>query len=231
MTQDRSRDALKGIDIFGSLGDRERGAIAMGCSWRRVAAGHQIIYHGDTTDDIYFLAEGSVRAISYSPEGKEVAYRDIQPGEIFGEYAAIDGGVRSANVYVVTDAFYGSLKGKAFRDVLVAHPTVAIAVMRQLTRQTRALTERIFEFSAYSVQNRIHAELLRLALSFQPTGNSVTVSPFPTHAEFASRIATYREAITREINALARAGIVTKGQGRIVIEDLAALQKLVSAGG
>ncbi len=228
MAQKKSNDPLKSAGIFVSLSDQERRAIADACTWRRVPAGHQIIHYGDTTDDVFFLAEGTVRAISYSPEGKEVAYRDINAGEIFGEYAAIDGEKRSANVYAVTGAYYGSLTGKAFRDLLMQHPGVSLDVMKQLTRQTRKLSERIFEFSALSVQNRIHAELLRLALSFQPTGNVVTVSPFPTHAEFASRIATHREAVTREINALARAGLLSKGSGKITINDLAAFQTRVS---
>ena len=47
---------------------------------------------------MYFVVEGEVRATSYSLEGKEVIFRDIVAGEMFGEYAAIDGRPRAADV-------------------------------------------------------------------------------------------------------------------------------------
>lgn len=228
MSRDMYAAALNEIQILKQLDDHARADIAVRCDWHRVSQGGQIIFHQDRTDDAYFLVQGTVRAISYSADGKEVAFRDIGPGEIFGEYAAIDGGERSANVYAVTEVFAGSLSGEDFRQILAMHPEVSLAVMKLLTRQTRDLTNRIFEFSALAVKNRIHAELLRLALSSRPTENRVIISSVPTHAEIASRISTHREAVTREINALARSGILERDEGMLVIKDLNTLQDLVA---
>jgi CRP-like cAMP-binding protein len=38
----------------------------------------------------------------YSVAGKEVSFRDLGPGEVFGEYAAIDHSPRSASVVALT---------------------------------------------------------------------------------------------------------------------------------
>ena len=221
--------ALSEIEILRELDDDARAAIAARCEWLHFSHGGQIIFHLDRTDDVYFLVQGTVRAISYSADGKEVAFRDIGPGEIFGEYAAIDGSERSANVYAVTEAFMGSLSGEVFREILSTHPEVSLAVMKLLTRQARDLTHRIYEFSAFPVKNRVHAELLRLALSSRPTENRAVISSVPTHAEIASRISTHREAVTREINELARSGILVREEGNLVIKDLHMLQDLVAA--
>lgn len=223
------RDALSESQILRGLDDNARAEISNQCDWQRIVRGRQIIFTEEDTDDVYFLVQGMVRAISYSAEGKEVAFRDIGPGEIFGEYAAIDGGGRSANVYAISDGFAGSLSGATFRKILAQHPEVSLAVMRLLTRQTRDLTNRIFEFSALAVKNRIHAELLRLALSSRPIDNKAIVSPAPTHAEIASRISTHREAVTREINVLSRSDILAKEDGAMIIKNLSALQSIVSS--
>jgi CRP-like cAMP-binding protein len=220
-------DVLSDIGVLGALDTAARQSIAAGCTWQTFKQDTQIIGHLDRSDDVYFLVQGTVRAITYSFDGKEVSFRDIGPGEIFGEYAAIDGGVRSANIFALTDAFVGALSGEGFRYLLAQYPEVSLAVMRLLTQQTRDLTKRIFEFSAFAVKNRIHAELLRLALASRPTGNAAEIENMPTHAELASRISTHREAITREFNRLARSGLLEKRGRRTFITDLSTLQDMV----
>ena len=220
-------DALSEIAVFSALDSAAKRAISTMCQWQNIKQNKQIIGHLDESDEVYFLVQGTVRAITYSVEGKEVSFRDIGPGEIFGEYAAIDGGARSANIFALTDIFVGSLSGRAFREILATHPVVSLSVMQLLTQQTRDLTKRIFEFSAFAVKNRIHAELLRLALASRPTGNTAEIKNMPTHAELASRISTHREAITREFNALARSGLMEKHGRDTLITDLTTLQELV----
>ena len=227
MSDISNTDALSEIRVFSALDSAAKRTISASCSWHHIKQNKQIIGHMDRSDEVYFLVQGIVRAITYSVEGKEVSFRDIGPGEIFGEYAAIDGGERSANIFALTDIFVGSLSGNAFRDVLARHPDVSLAVMQLLTQQTRDLTKRVFEFSAFAVKNRIHAELLRLALASRPTGNAATIENMPTHAELASRISTHREAITREFNALARTGLIEKDGRNTIVTDLTALQDMV----
>ena len=229
VSESKRPDALSEIRVLSTLDGAAKRSIAQLCRWQKIAQNTQIISHQDCTDDVYFLVQGTVRAISYSVDGKEVSFRDIGPGEIFGEYAAIDGGERSANIFAITDIFVGSLSGRAFRDLLARYPELSLAVMRLLTQQTRDLTKRIFEFSAFAVKNRIHSELLRLALASRPTGNIAEIEKMPTHAEMASHISTHREAVTREFNALARLGLMEKRGRSTFINDLAALQDMVSS--
>ena len=227
MSEITHTDALSEIRVLSALDSAAKRSIAALCNWQTIKQDKQIIGHQDQSDDVYFLVQGTVRAISYSVDGKEVAFRDIGPGEIFGEYAAIDGGERSANIFALTEIFVGSLSGHVFRNLLARHPEVSLAVMRSLTQQTRDLTKRIFEFSALAVKNRIHAELLRLALASRPTGNVAEIVKMPTHAELASRISTHREAITREFNTLARSGLMEKRGRSTYINDLTTLQDMV----
>lgn len=220
-------EALSEIGIFRTITPEERMAIARQCAWNKVDANTQIINHLDDSSDVYFVVQGRLRAINYSIGGKEVSFRDIPPGEMFGEFAAIDGQARSANVFAIEDAFIGSLTAEAFADVMVRHPAVALEMMRRLTGQIRTLTERIFEFSTMAVNNRIHAELLRLSMASGVEGNVSILAPPPTHAEIASRVSTHREAVTREINRLAQKGLLAKEKRTLIVTDFAALQELV----
>ncbi len=219
--------SLSRIEILRPLKEVAVEEISRRCTWRRYRANEQILTHLDDDDRVFFIVEGRVRVVVYSPEGKEVIYRDIDAGQLFGELAAIDGAPRSANVVAVMDTLVAAIGAEAFRGLLGEHPEVTYELLRQFTGQVRALTGRIFEFSALAVRNRIHAELLRLADERDDAANTATISPAPKHAEIASRISTHREAVTREINDLARAGVVEKRNGALLVTDLARLEQMV----
>ena len=224
---EESDQTLSGIELFSDLADQEINMLDKACGWRRYEADQHIVGHQDPTTDVYFIVSGQVRVIVYSPAGKEVAFRDMGAGMSFGELSAIDGKPRSANVFALTPSLLASMKAKAFKKVLRDHPEIAANVMLHLTGLVRRLSDRVVEFSVLAVKNRIHAELLRLARDHGDGGNQAIISPAPTHADIASRVTTHREAVTRELNALAREGLFEQRGGALVISDVARLARLV----
>lgn len=219
--------SLSGIEIFADLPPQDVGRVGRRCRWRRYRADQQILGHLDRTQEVYFIVDGKVRATAFSLAGKEVPYRDIGSGEIFGEYSAIDGRPRSADVVALENSLVASLPADTFRDVLHDHPEVAAAALRLLTRQIRVLTERVFEFSALAAKNRLHAELLRLAREHMREDNSAAISPIPTHTDIGQRITSHREAVTRELSAMTRAGLVDRQGSALVVPDVKRLEHLV----
>lgn len=224
-----TKDSLQGIELFKDLSADDLATLSERCRWRRYAAQEQIIHHLDKSRDVYFIAEGEVRAITYSLDGKEVTYRDIVAGDMFGEFAAIDGEPRAANIVAIKPSFVAAMSDGCFWEVLQRYPSTAAFTMKRLTRQIRVLTERIFEFSTMAVKNRIHAELLRLARDHMTEEDTAVIKPAPKHMEIASRISTHREAVTREMNELARAGLLQRGEGCLIIKEIPRLAQMVEA--
>ena len=222
--------SLLGIEFFDGLGSADREALARLCRWHRYAAHQYIIGHQDETNDVYFIVDGRVRVTVFSPSGKEVSFADLPAGKSFGEMAAIDGAPRSATVIALSNTVLASMSAKAFRRVLDDHADVAAKMMQNLVGLVRRLSDRVVEFSVLAVRNRIHAELLRLARDQGLDGDTAVITPVPTHADIASRVSTHREAVTRELNALARDGLVERRDGALVIADVARLAQLVETG-
>lgn len=224
-------DALATIEIFRDLDRAGLSAIARQCAWRTYAAEQQIVGQLDESREVYFVLSGRARVNLYSPDGGDVTFRDIGPGDIFGELAAIDGAPRSANVVALVDTTIASLRANEFWQVLRDHPAVAAATLRRLVRLVRSLSERVYEFSTFAVRNRIHAELLRLCRDHTIAANQATIDPAPTHAEIASRISTHREAVSRELSDLVRAGVIVRQGQALLIKDVARLAHLVETVG
>ena len=97
-----------------------------------------------------------------------------------------------------------------------------------LQRVTGVAAERVIELSTLGVQNRIHAELLRLAREAGSGGTQARIDPAPKHADIASQVSTYREQVTREISALARRGLVARQGGALVLLDVPKLEQIVA---
>jgi len=222
-----SAESLVGVEVFRHLDAAQRGELARLCQGRRYTAMQRILSHKDESQDIFFIISGKVRVTIYSLAGKEITFRDQGAGEMFGELAGIDGEPRSAHVMALEDSLLASMSRETFWQVLRRYPEVAEFTLKRLASLVRLLSERVFEFSALAVRNRIHAELLRLARENLHPDNRATISPSPTHADIASRISTHREAVTREYHNLSQAGLIVQQRGELVINDVARLETMV----
>jgi CRP-like cAMP-binding protein len=219
--------SLAGITILAGLSQKALERVQQRCAWRRYEPGEQIVDYLDSSDDVFLLISGEVRVTIYSLAGKVVSFRELGPGEVFGEYPAIDRGPRSAGVEARSSCLVATLPGPAFMDLLESEPVVAKAMLPQLITKIRALTTRVYEFSTLAVSNRIQAELLRLAGLAEKSGKCARIAPAPTHTEIASRVSTHREAVTRELARLSRMGLVERAGNALLITDLERLAAMV----
>jgi CRP-like cAMP-binding protein len=219
--------SLKRVPILANLSDTALRQVAEKCRWSQYQAGEQIVSYQDPSTSVHFLVSGKARAVVYSLEGKAVIFVDLLPASMFGEIAAIDRGARSASIEALEPCTVAALSADQFDDLMVREPAVAIATLRHLAADVRRLSERVFEFSTLAVQNRIQAELLRLAREVQQKDNAAVLSPAPSLSEIANRVSTHREAVSREISRLAAVGLLKREASNLWITDLRKLAELV----
>jgi CRP-like cAMP-binding protein len=219
--------SLKGIAIFAGLSANALARIQRRCSWRRYEKGETIVNYLDPPNEVFFITAGEAHVTIYSHGGKDVRFGVLDAGEVFGEYAAIDHGPRSASVEARTSCLVASMPASVFRTLLETQPPVTLAVLTQLVKRTRRVTRRVFEFSTLRVENRIQAEVLRLASLAGRQGKGARIVPAPTHVEIASHVSTHREAVTRELNRLSRIGLVTRSSDALLVSDVERLAQMV----
>ena len=227
MHQSNRLAALRRVPILAALPDTRLAQLAGTCKWRDYGAGEQILSYDDPSTDVFFLAAGKLRVMIYSASGKAVVFADLRPGALFGEIAAIDRLARSAGVEAIEPSTIASLTASQFESLLLREPAMAVATLRHVTAEVRRLSERVLEFSTLVVQNRIQAELLRLAADARQEDGQALLSPAPSLSDIANRISTHREAVSRELSRLASIGLLRREGGDLRVPDLARLEKLV----
>jgi CRP-like cAMP-binding protein len=221
---------LSGVQLFRELEASKRLAIEQRCAWRRWSPGEHILDREAPTNDVYFVVHGRARIVEYSISGKrEVVLDDILPGGFFGELAAIDGEPRSASVVAVEETLTASLSSTAFVELLFDYRELGLALMCRLTEMVRSSTQRIVELSTRDAQNRVYAELLRLAKTgggLEP--NTALIHPVPVHSDIAAKVSTTRETVARAMSDLAHRNLIRKTEKGLLILDLDQLTALLA---
>ena len=183
----------------------------------------------DRTTDVYLILQGNVRVLVRSADGERTQILgDFGPGELVGEMSAIDDTPRSAMVEALVRTRLCALPAASFLDAAFSSRLVGLRLLRLLTARVREQNGRLFEHAALPTRLRLAAELLRLARP-RPDGTRA-LSPPPTQEELAARIGTRRETVSRELATLARAGMLARTRGALVLSDPAALQGMVDGG-
>ena len=219
--------SLDAIEIFKTIAPDSRIRFERRCRWRRYQPGEPIIGYLDTSNEVFFLAAGQARVSIYSSQGKTITFCDLRPGDMFGEYAAIHRAPRSTSVEAQTECLVASMTATAFQEMLQSEPSIMMGLIQHLVEKVRALTTRVYEFSALAVSNRIQAEVLRLAYSAPRDSAGAHISPAPTHTDIANRTSTHREAVTRELNRLSKLGIIERRARTLTVKNMQRLAAMV----
>ncbi len=222
-------ETLARVPLFRSLDEEAVRRLDAGCTWRRASAKEWVLDYESGGTDLFFVLRGHVRVV-INAANREVILRDIRDGEFFGELAAIDQRPRSAGIVAITDTLAARMPAGVFRRVVHEYPDVCDQVLQALVAQVRTLANRANEHSNLGVRQRLYAELLRLARTPAGSGFPV-VSPPPTHAELAARVSSHREAITRELNAMARGKLIERRRGAIVLLNADRLHAMIAEAG
>ena len=218
---------LRKIRILQDVGDGDLDTLAQALNWRTVSAGDLIVSHLNTDNHVYFAIEGDYRARLETLLGRQVAFRLLAAGSHFGEIAAISETPRSVSIDAETDGLVAECPKEAFLGLMARDGAFATVVAAHLARTVVALTDRVFELAALEMRFRLYAELLRLASTGEQTDNGILIREAPTHEAIASTIGAQREAVTRELRALASEGIIRQNKRELWILDIDRLRELL----
>ena len=219
---------LRKIKVLAEMPSHQLEEIAHKFKYKEVAAKQRILHSRELSNEVYFVVNGCVRATLFTPTGSEVSYQDLETGEMFGELAAIDEQHRTTDVIALEKTELLWLSRADFSELIQSNPVFTWGVLKRLSDLNRFLCSRVFEYSALNVRRRIRAELVRI---YEKSGRTVDGVAFvenpPKHQEFASRLATHREAVTRELNDLQKNNLIRKEKNQLIFLNLDELRKII----
>lgn len=127
-------ETLGEVPLFAGLSRRHLRRVAGLAREVRFHDGSPIVRAGDEGETFYVLLDGEAVVSRKGLGGVRLG-----PGSFFGEMALLDGGPRSATLTARGDVVCLAITRARFLRLLRSEPTIAIAILQELSRRVRAL--------------------------------------------------------------------------------------------
>lgn len=213
------------VDIFEPLSEEEIGEI----NWRhqstRVGEGETFFTPMDLAETLFVLKSGRVRIFKKTPEGRELTLTIVESGTVFGEMVLTGQRLRNAYAQGMEPSEIAALCRADVERLILEKPQVGLQLVHLLSKRLADYERRLEDISFKEVPARL-ASLLYLLIESQgvrgPDGYKIPTRY--THQQLGTMIGSNREAVTRAIARLRKAGVVQTRRRYIHVKDLQALE-------
>jgi CRP/FNR family transcriptional regulator, cyclic AMP receptor protein len=217
----QTADFLTSVPMFSGLQRDELLKFAELTRERTYPKGSVILFQGDPGDSLYVLRQGRAKVVLIGEDGREVILGVLEPGAHFGELALIDDQPRSAHVIAMEDSQLLILRREDFRRRVEANPSVAWALLTELSRRLRRADQKIGGLVLLDVPGRIS----RLLLDLSAESSNGTIEKPLTHQTIAQMIGASRETVSRAMKEFQEEGLIRVERRRIAVANRDALEK------
>lgn len=219
---DRSRRKVPAADIlrasrtFGGLDEDSLRAIESLCARRTFEPGEKLFRQGEPGNTLFGVVSGKIRISVTSEAGQELHLNLIEPGEIVGEIAFIDGGLRTATGTAAAPTTCFTIQRAPFFALLERRPQISRHLLQLLCERVRWTSRLVADSAFLSVPDRMLARLQDLAPSGEklPDGRvRVRIS----QQELADYLGVSRQVVNGHLRRWQSEGRVRLGRGSITL--------------
>jgi len=215
---------LSKVPVFSGLTESEIAFLAQRSVPRHYSAGELVFGEGDPCTGMYVVESGHVRIFKTSVNGREQVLNIDGPGSSVAELPVFDGGNYPASVSAVDEVTLLFVSKQDFQALCLAHPEVALKVLRVVGGRLRRLVGIIEELSFTTVRHRLAAYLLRSSQRGKRTSEGLEITLPASNQELASQIGTVRELVSRNLSRLQAEGLIRIDGRTLLIPNLQALE-------
>ena len=203
--------------IFAALPLAEVHRVAMAMSEQSFVAGQQVFGREDAGGELFLVLKGRVSLSIVSGGGQPLSFRHAVEGDLFGEIAVLDGGLRASDATALTSVRLGTLSRVAFMQLIATHPKLALSTIALLCDRLRRTSEQVEDLVLHPVGVRV-AKLLLHIHKLGKTKQSGKRQPDPgalidigmSQGEMANLIGSSRQSVNIILGGWEKDGIVTK---------------------
>ena len=215
-------------DLFRSLAEADRQAIAAQMRGAAYGAGQLIFGRGDPAAEMHLVVEGRVRLSLLSAEGRVLSFSHANRGDVFGEIAALDGQPRTADAVALTDVKTMMLARTSFGRLMETRPQLAHAAINFVCHRLRATSDQIEGIALHSAEVRL-ARFLLAAITLQG-GAAADTRPVSlelgiSQTELGLLLGASRSKVNEGLADLEKRGVLQRAGGRLEC-NVSALQRL-----
>jgi CRP/FNR family cyclic AMP-dependent transcriptional regulator len=220
VAKDALLEMLGRTPLFGALAEADRRAVLQEMRETSFSAGQAIFARGDPGRDVYLVTSGRVRLSVLTAEGRELSFAHAEPGQIFGEIAVLDGGVRSADATAVSKVTAVTLSKGALTRLIEQRPEVREAIVKFLCNRVREADHQLEGIALYPIEVRLARFFLAAARQkgeLKPGAKIVIDLPI-SQSELALLIGASRPKVNAALALLEDSGAIARKDTRFTCD-------------
>lgn len=222
---DQAVSYLRKTRLFGDLDPDALARLADRAIERTYKKGQLIFYQGDPAEALFVVIEGRVKVVVVSEEGDEMLLVTLQPVDVFGEVALIDGEPRSASAETLELTRVLVLTRATFLEALRQSPAMTEPLLRSLGAVLRRLTEQTADLVFLDLHGRVAKLLVGLAEKNEAGEDDIELDMNLTQSDLASMVGGSRQSVNQILRSFERRGYLEMKGRKLIIKAPDLLRK------
>ena len=134
---------IKKTGLFESLGDEEFSELCKRSERLKVPAGRNILFEGDSGQELYIVQDGHLEAYTKGEDGKPIVLGHISPGEYVGEQTILsqEDEKRIVSVRAFSNSTLIKISKEDFQNALLKNPYLKDTLLHRQMKQFKHITE------------------------------------------------------------------------------------------
>jgi CRP/FNR family transcriptional regulator, cyclic AMP receptor protein len=228
--QEKHQQLLRSIPLFTGLSEAQLSKVSALAQVRGYANREVVVTQGEPAQALFGIVHGRLKVVACGPDGRDTVLGIMSDGEIFGEVALLDGGLRSATCTALEPCELLVIDREPFMELLDGSPSIAVKLLHVLAQRLRRLSQRSEDAAFLDVPSRLARSLLDLAARFGERQRTPSSGIFITlrlsQQELGDLVGATRESVNKHLSDWTRQGILKLHDGRMVIADIESVRRL-----
>ena len=221
------QSVLAAHPLFGQLRPEERERLVTYMRVARYPARTVLFRKGEPGTNMMVVLRGRVKICTHSEDGKELVLNLVNPGDVFGEIALLDGSDRTADAVTLDECELLVLERRDFMPFLARHPEACMRLFAVLCERVRRTSELLEEALFLEGASRLAKRLVRLAEVFgEPVEGGIRVSLRLSQQQLGNMVGMSRESMNKQLKQWRRDRLIRMDDGYITITDLDRLREI-----
>jgi CRP/FNR family transcriptional regulator, cyclic AMP receptor protein len=209
---------LRATDLFGAVPVGELEAVAAASRVRAFRRGQIVCTAGDRGDTVIVVLSGRLKVVVRSADAGELTLTVLQPGGVFGELSAVDGGPRSADAETLEDCRLLMIPRDVVHDICARVPGAALALAGSVAATLRRLTESAADLVFLDLPRRVAKVLLS-----QPQDDDGRIRLKMSQEQLAHQAAGTRQSVNAALRGFERRGWIEVQDRAVTVRQAEAL--------
>jgi len=182
---------------------------------------------GDPGLNMMIVLRGRVKICTHSEDGKELVLNLINPGEVFGEIALLDGADRTADAVTEGECTIMVLERRDFVPFLQTHPEACMKLCEVLCQKLRQTSELLEHSLFLEGPSRLAKRLVQLAEVFgTPVQDGIRIDIHLSQQQLGNMVGMSRESMNKQLRLWREEDLIRVQDGYYVVTNLEALRAM-----